>query len=311
MNFFSPTHLKQATASAYNSKINKWISVMPSDKNTLLYIFSHPYFSIVQIRHYLKQNNIDTAQTIHSYIKSIISATEHNINQLTDIDEDDYIESMTKWKDLRQVYHEYANSYRLEQKPSPTQSVKGGSSLKFTDLIKARDELPDESIDKLLLGFYTYVPPVRSDYFATQILSFGETPSYPNYIFHNSNKSYLKITDFKTSKLYKSIEYELPPELHRLLTISLTNKPRKFLFQNKDANSFSRARFSDWASKRLTSIFKKEFTLTFFRHIFVSTLDLNTPPGKLLEISNKMGHSLTQQMLYKWKEQPNKIAIED
>ena len=280
---------------------------MPDDKNTIIYIFLHPYFSVVKLRHFLKEKNIDTSQTIHSYIKAIISAVEHNIIQFKNIDDEKYSNSMTKWKDLRQTYHEYANSYRLQQKPSPTQSVKGGCLLKFNDLINARNELPDGSIDKLLLGFYTYIPPVRSDYFATQILNFGETPTYPNYIFHNSSKSYLKITDFKTSKLYKTIEYELPDELHKQLVLSLSQKPRSFLFQNKDNKPFSRSRFSDWAAKRLTAIFKKEFTLTFFRHIFISTLDLNTSPAKLLEISNKMGHSLTQQILYKWKEQPDTI----
>ena len=155
MNFFKTTHLKQKTASAYNSKLNKWISVMPENKNTMVYIFLHPYFSIVQLRNFLKQHNIDTSQTIHSYIKSILSAADHNMNNFKDIDEEYFLRNMTKWKDLRQTYHEYANAYRLEQRPSPTQSVKGGSSLKFTDLIQTRDALPDGSIDKLLLSFYT------------------------------------------------------------------------------------------------------------------------------------------------------------
>ena len=306
MNFFKTTHLKKATASSYNSKLNKWISIMPENKNTMEYIFLHPYFSTVQLRKFLKQHNIETSQTIHSYIKSIISVAEHNMDKFNN--DEDFSKNMTKWKDLRQTYHEYANAYRLEQRPSPTQAVKGGSSLKFTDLVKTRDALPDGSIDKLLLGFYTYVPPVRSDLFATQIINFGETPTYPNYIFHNSAKSYLTITDFKTSKLYKIIEYELPNELHRQLVLSLAQTPRKFLFQNKDEKPFSRSRFSTWAAMRLTALFKKEFTLTLFRHIFISTLDFNTSPATLLEISNKMGHSLTQQMLYKWKEQKEDAA---
>lgn len=307
MNFFQTTHLKPATSSSYNSKLNKWITIMPENKNNIVYIFLNPYFSIVQLRQFLKQHNIETSQTIHSYIKSIISAVEHNQEQFQIIDEENLSKSMIKWKDLRQTYHEYANSYRLEQRPAPTQAVKGGSSLKFHDLIQVRDKLPDGSIDKLLIGFYTYVPPVRSDFFATQIVNFGETPTYPNHIFYSPEKSYLKITDFKTSKLYKTIEYELPSDLHKQLVLSLTENPRMFLFQNKDGNPFSRSSFSTWASHKLTKIFRKEFTLTFFRHIFISTLDLNTSPLRLLDISNKMGHSLTQQMLYKWKEHPNTI----
>lgn len=311
MNFFENTHLQRPTILSYNSKINKWISIMPSYKNNLKYIFLHPNFSFVQLRQYLKQIDTDTAPTLHSYTKAIISAGEHNKYLFNDLSETDYDKVVTRWKDLRQVFHQYANSYRVEQKPSPTQSLKSGTSLKFTDLTSKRDELQDGSIDKLLLSFYTYIPPVRSDFFATQILDFNETPEYANYIFHNNEKSYLKITDFKTVNLYKSIEYELPSELHRQLVISLKSNPRKFLFENKFGNCFKRKTFSDWASKRLSSIFKKEFTLTLFRHIFISTLDMNTPATYLLDISNKMGHSLTQQILYKWREHPETVIDDD
>jgi len=310
MNFFNDTHLSQPTATNYNNKINKWISLMPPHKNNLSYIFLHPNFSVVTLRQFLTQNNTDTSPTLNSYIKSILSASEHNQNQFNQLSEE-YIKSETRWKELRQITYEYANQYRLEQKPSPTQILKGGSSLKFTDLTSKRDELTDGSIDKLLLSFYTYVPPVRADFFATHIVPFGQTPSYPNYIFYNSDRSYLVLTDFKTSPVYKSIEYELPSELHKQLTMSLTQYPRTFLFLNKDGKCFKRKTFSEWATKKLTTLFKKEFTLTMFRHIYISTLDLNTPAGKLLEISKKMGHSLTQQMLYKWKEAPDKMLDED
>lgn len=311
MNFFPNTHLQAVTASSYNSKMNKWIKSMPEHKNNLSYIFLHPYFSMSNLRKFLVENNIDTAQTIHSYIRAVISAAEHNPKHFTDVDTDTFNNTLKKWKDMRQVYHEYANSYRLQQKPSPTQAKKGGSSLKLEDLIKARDELPDGSIDKLLLSFYTYIPPVRSDYYATQILNFGEIPTYPNYIFHSAQKSHMKITDFKTAKLYKSIEYELPPELHRQLSLSLAESPRKFLFQNKDGQVYSRNRFSAWASLRLTRLFRKEFTLTFFRHIFISSLDFNSSAEVLFDISRKMGHSITQQMLYRWKEHGEAELDED
>lgn len=307
MDFFRNTHLTAATATTYNNKINKWISLMPPHKDTLLYIFFRPNFSVVTLRNFLSKNNTDTAPTLNSYIKAVLSAVEHNPEVFDCVDKQEYTKSENRWKELRQKTYEYANSYRLEQKPSPSQALKGGSSLIFSDIVKVRDELEDGSIDKLLLSFYTYIPPVRADFFSTQLLNFNQTPSYPNYIFYNDSKAYLKITDFKTSPIYKSIEYELPSELHRQLILSLSQSPRTFLFPNKDGKSFTRKTFSEWATKKLTSLFKKEFTLTMFRHIYISTLDLNTPPSELLEISKKMGHSITQQMLYKWKEQPHTL----
>lgn len=301
MNYFTKTHLAHTTAAAYNNKIIKWISIMPEHKNNLRFMYTNPNFSIVTLRQFLLKSNTDTATSVNSYIKAILSSAEHNTSDFNDISQDKYTKSTERWKELRQKTYEYANAYRIEQKPSPTQSNKTGSHLRMNDLIKIRDSLPDTSIDKLLLGFYTYVPPVRSDFYATQILPFNKTPSQPNFIFFNSSKAYLKLTHFKTADYYKSIEYELPSELHRLLSLSLIDNPREFLFQNKLGQPFNPKSFSDWAANRLSILFKKQFTLTLFRHIFISSLDPNTPAEILIEISKKMGHSIVQQMLYKWK----------
>lgn len=308
MNYFSNTHLAHSTATNYNNKINKWIALMPSDKNNISYIFLHPYFSFLTLRQHLAKNNTDTSQTLNSYTKSILSAAEHNSQLFIHIDREKFIKAQNTWKDIRQKTYEHANGYRFENKPSPTQNLKSGSSLKFTDLISKRNELPDGSIQKLLLSFYTYIPPVRADFYSTQLIKFNELPSFPNCIYYNDSKSYLKLTDFKTNTLYKSIEYELPSELHTQLTLSLKDNPRSFLFQNKDGQPFNRKTFSEWATNILTTVFKKEFTLTLFRHIYISSLDPNTPSEVLFDISRKMGHSITQQLLYKWKEQ-NQDAI--
>ena len=114
----------------------------------------------------------------------------------------------------------------------------------------------------------------------------------------------------KTSNIYKSIDYDLPPELHTQLSLSLKQMPRKYLFVSDTGKPFNRDSFSKWASMKLTRVFKKEFTLTMFRHIYISALDLNSTPETLYDISRKMGHSITQQMLYKWKEQ-NEVIEED
>jgi hypothetical protein len=305
MNFFTKTHLQVSTYSAYNNKLNKWISLMPENKNNLRFMYTNPNFSVVTLRKTLLNSNKDTATTLNSYIKAIMSAAEHNLSEFNNVSQEKYSKSTERWKELRQKTYEYANGYRFEQKPSPTQMLKTGSKLKMNDLIKMRDALHDTSIDKLLLGFYTYVPPVRSDFFATEIIPFNATPSYPNFIFYSPDKSYLKLTHFKTSDYYKSIEYELPVELHRLLSVSLTNNPRKFLFQNKSGQPFNHKSFSVWAANRLSILFKKQFTITLFRHIFISNLDPNTPAETLIEISKKMGHSITQQMLYRWTTTPD------
>lgn len=305
MNFFTDTHLSPKTYKPYNSKLNKWISLMPPDKNSITGIFTNPNFAVVTLRKHLAENNVNTFVNLHSYLKAIISCVEHNKHrtEFDSITDEKFTKCAERWKEMMNFAFQESTKYRLQQKPSPTQALKAGSSLTFTDLTSKLAELPDGSIEKLLLSFYTLIPPVRADHYATQILKFGEIPSYPNYIFLSDSKAYLKITDFKTADIYKSINYELPPELHRQLSLSLTLTPRGFLFTNDQLKCFTRNSFSRWASYLLLGIFKKEFTLTMFRHIYISNIDPGSSPEILFDISQKMGHSITQQMLYRWKEQ--------
>jgi hypothetical protein len=310
MNFFPDTHLCEKTYKPYNSKLNKWIALMPDHKNNIRYILTHPNLSVVILRKHLAENNVDTFVNLHSYLKAILSCVEHNSHFFDQVSDEDSKKCMTRWKEMMSYAFQQSTQYRLEQKPSPTQALKGGSSLKLTDLRQKYNELENGSIEKLLIAFYIDVPPVRADHYSTEVLKFGEIPSQPNYIFHSDSKSYLKITDFKTANIYKSIEYDLPPQLHTLLSLSLKQMPRKYLFVSESGKPFNRDSFSRWASMKLMSVFKMEFTLTMFRHIYISDLDLNSSTEILFDIGRKMGHSLTQQHLYKWKEQ-NEIVEED
>jgi hypothetical protein len=239
--------------------------------------------------------------TMNCYVKAIMSATEHNLDLFQHIPKEEMQKSDKRWKELRQITYNHAFAYRMEQEPSKGQAEKSGVSLTLNDLIQKRDSLKEGSMDQLLVGFYTYLPPVRADYYATQIVKQGEQPTEPNYIEWHHDHSRVVITDFKTSRLYKEIKNDLPNELHRSLTISLTNQPRNYLFVNKEGNPFTRNGFSIWSSNRLLSIFQKGLTLTMLRHIYISSLDFNLPPSALKQIGDKMGHHLSQQLLYKWK----------
>ena len=274
---------------------------MPTDKNSIEYILTHPNFSVVTLRKHLTENNVDTFVNLHSYLKAILSCIEHNPQYIDNLSQEDSTKITSRWREMMSFAFQQSTQYRLEQKPSPTQALKAGSSLKMTDLQQKYDELEDGSLQKLLIAFYIYVPPVRADHYATEIIKFDEIPSQPNYICINDSTAYLKITDFKTAPVYKSIEYYVPSPLHTILSRSLELFPRKYLFTNPQGKPFNRDSFSKWASMTLMRTFKKEFTLTMFRHIYISNLDPNTPTEILFDISRKMGHTITQQMLYKWK----------
>jgi hypothetical protein len=230
-----------------------------------------------------------------------MAAVDANRAMVSHLDDIVLKQSDTRWKELRQITYNHAYAYRLEQEPSPLQKQMSGATLTLNDLIHIRDALPDGSIHKLLIGFYTHIPPVRADYYATEIIPFGSTPTQPNYIFHSAEKSRLVITDFKTNKFYHDITQDLPEDLHRQLVLSLASSPRTYLFINKNGEPFTRNGFTKWATEQLFHISKKGLTVTMLRHIYISSLDFNSPPSTLLEIGKKMGHQLSQQMLYKWK----------
>jgi len=301
MNFFTTTHLKPATYNTYNTRLNKWISLFKEEQASLVFVYTHPNYATVTIRNHLKTTGHDSPMTMNCYVKAIMSATEHNLELFQHISKEQMQKSDKRWKELRQITYNQAFAYRMEQEPSKGQSEKSGVSLTLKDLIHKRDSIKEGSMDQLLLGFYTYLPPVRADYYATQIVKQGEQPTEPNYIEWCTDRSRVVITDFKTARLYKEITNDLPNELHRILTISLTNQPRTYLFVNKEGNPFTRNGFSIWASNRLLSIFQKGLTLTMLRHIYISSLDFNLPPSALKQIGDKMGHHLSQQLLYKWK----------
>jgi hypothetical protein len=307
MNYFANTTLQQSTYKKYQLHITRWLALFPEGQNNLTFVYTHPSYSIVQLRKYLSTRSLDSPQSVNAYIKAVMSAAAHNTVLLESIDKEIITQSDAKWKNHRQTTYEMAFSYRQRQEPSLGQAVKSGSTVKLSDIIAHRDGLPDGSIDKLLIGFYTHIPPVRADYHATEILNYGDTPTSPNHIFHNHNQSYLVLTEFKTSKVYHTITNELPAELHRQLTLSLTTTPRRFLFLNQRGQPFTRNGYTKWTANQLFKSLKKDLTLTMLRHIYISSLDFNRPFIELQEIGRKMGHCVTQQVLYRWRDDPTTI----
>jgi integrase len=168
-----------------------------------------------------------------------------------------------------------------------------------------RDTLKVGSPERLLLSLYTYIPPVRADYFEVRInppKSIIED-SKSNYIVLDNEKSALVLQDFKTAAKYKEIRHTLPPPLFQEIQQSLKDKPRNYLFvmQTDSTRPYDRGAFSKWANKVLSDLFKIPMTLTSLRHLFISTLDFNkTRASELEKIGNSMGHSISMQKGYQW-----------
>lgn len=208
-----------------------------------------------------------------------------------------------KWKDVQRTVREPIEQKYKSNKPTVRQEQ---AYIQFDKLVEIRDRLPHGSQEQLLLSMYTHIPPARSDYHKTRI--YTKKPHQDtegNYIVLNNNPT-LVLQDFKTAKIYKKIEIQLPPELVNDIQKSLDIFPRKYLFVSPRTNTpFDiPSSFNTWANRILKNITgKKEFTLSMLRHIYITRRDLKLEEKSGLEqdeIARAMGHSISTQRRYMW-----------
>lgn len=298
MDFFKNTTLAPSSIKLLNAKLNEWLSYLPISQQNITYLLMFPEISNKIL---LEKVSNKSNTNLHNFYTAINSFINHSTDYTSHIPSLTLSDLKKQWCKIRSDNQKPIIERKLEHLPTEIQLQKGGTYLKYDDIIKKRDSLPFGSIERLLLGFYTYLYPVRADYFATEIVTFKQKPSQPNYIRRISpSHSVLTIKDFKTKHRYDKITNVLPQELNDEMVKSLEIMPRKYLFTNQTGQPFTRNSFTVWSKRILTRLFETEMTLTLIRHLFINTLDMNMKPVLLKEISDKMGHDLTTQRLYKW-----------
>lgn len=313
MDFFENTKLHSSSTKLFNSKLNEWVSFMPTHFQSLGSILLHPPLAMDFLNKNIKTN---TNTNKHVYLMSVLSIFRHK-SDIIPYYSDEYItELYITWKDIFNKNEQPIIERRLENKPTDKQQAKGGHQITFSQIQEKRDELPAGSSERLLLSMYTMIPPVRADYFATQIVKGDEVPSQKNYIrIIAPDIIECIITDFKTAKTYKQITHKFPPELISEFTLSLEKHPRTYLFTNTKGEPHTRNSFVLWTRRCLTRIFETDFTLVFFRHSFITNFITNnikpdTTDAEIKEISDKMGHSPEMFRGYKWIKGGAKGAFE-
>lgn len=294
---FHNTSLAESSRTLFGKKLAQFIGFLPKGK-TIDYIIDNP-----ELASKILQNEKSIAQTSanrHMFYSSVVAYLKH-----TDQGRKRAEPLKKRWEAIQKENWEERRQQSVNNEPSKNQIIVA-QTLTWADIIKKRDELKP-GMEKLLLSMYTYVPPVRADYFDVEInpKNIG-AESKSNYIILNKTqpeKSELVIRDFKTVAKYKEIRHPLPSELYKMIQQSLKEKPRDYLFvmPSNVKRPFDRAAFSKWANKILQSLFNVQINLTSLRHLFISTLDFNkTRATDLEKIGNSMGHSIAMQKGYQW-----------
>ena len=299
MNYFEDNEtLAPSSIIQYNARLNKWISLMPKEKQDILHILLYPHESITYLTHLDNTNNTN----LHTYYTAVRSYL-HNTKYLTILINSNTLRTLKDtWSKISSDNKAPIVHRMLQQKPTELQQKKGGTKLTFQDIVKKRDELETGSFSKLLLAFYTYLPPVRADYGSVEIVHDEDETTSPNYIRILESHAVCILTEFKTAKRYKKIENTLPEPLLLELQSSLLKHPRTHLFVNQQNKPFTRNAFTVWTKRILSKLFDTQLTLVIVRHLFLSTLDYNSLSVEhLVELGNKMGHSIQMQRGYVWK----------
>ena len=303
MSYFQGTTLSASTIKVYEPCIQKWRELVP-DKS-LEYIIYNPRQAIRTLALHLKKRekiekkSVCTMNNLRNYIAPILAVLRHSPHIAPTVP--DRQEFAKLWLEILNEVSKPMKDRQKQHLPTVNQSKKGGSRLTYDQIIQRRDQGDLGMYEHLLLSMYTYIYPVRADYYATELVKDGNEPTTANYIRIEKDHSELVIRDFKTAKVYPPIHYpQLPDILHQVILRSLEKEPRLYLFEKPNGKPYSRNSFSQWASRTLHQIFGVEMTLTLIRHHFISTLSMDVPVIELEEIGQLMGHSIPTQRMYKW-----------
>lgn len=298
MSLFNNTSLAESSRKLFSAKLEQFLTFMPKN-STIESIIDNPDLAVKALA---KQTSIvQTEANKHMYYSAVVAYLKH-----TDDGRRRSERTKIRWTEIQKANWEQRRKQGLDNEPLANQA-EVAEKVTWQDIIKKRDTLKTGSVDKLLLSLYTYIPPVRADYYEMRInppkstIEDGKT----NYLIINQSPelSSIVIRDFKTAAKYKEIKHQLPLPLYEELKTSLKEKPRQYVFTMPSDNKrpFDRNSFSKWANKTLKELFTVPVTLTTLRHLFVSTIDFNKTRGTELEaIGNAMGHSIAMQKGYQW-----------
>ena len=283
MDYFKNAKLSEASKKQYTKYIALWLKL---GFDTMKQVIDSPVKAMKALE---DSGASQTPTSRHNYLSAAVAYILHCVPL------DHQPKYRTKWVELQKKNQEPIRE-RIDSQ-EPTEGHKK-NAITWDQVLEAREKHPDN----LLLAFYSYLPPVRADYNKVYLLKPGDPiPKGENYIL--MDKTYrLVLQEFKTAKIYESIEHNLPEPLKKLLDKSLKSDPRSYLFVSPATGQPQSAdQFAKWAGINLSKLLEKKTNLTAFRHAYVQTIDYNQSYKDLKSITNAMGHSVERSILYKLK----------
>lgn len=263
-------------------------------KTDVLHILKHPKEFVKKLTIWADKNDLGTHGK-NNYFSAVISLFYHN--ETFRLENWDLFQ---QWKKIHLEIRHPINEQYATNTPTPRQAE---SFVEYHECVRIMNTLGDGTFEKLLLSMYLIIPPVRSNFANLKI--FQTTPKQKpkgNYIVLGDDPV-LVIQQHKTEKNFQEIRSPLPDALVKQIHLSLEKVPRDYLFvSTRDHTAFKTERaFNAFANRILSKVIKPTFSLTTFRHVFLSRtdLDLKNKTGlELQKFADLMGHSVGQQKKY-------------
>ena len=186
----------------------------------------------------------------------------------------------------------------------------------FREVIKVRTALAKGSRQRLLLAFYTMIPPLRCDLNRVALLQCPasaatisqddvDTVKENNFLCLPADRkkpAILVLREFKTANSAGIWRRTLPMNLTQELWTSLqAESPRRWLFTTKSGSPYTAKNFSKWCCSVLQTLFDRPLTLTLLRHSYLNSMDWNKLTIAAREtLAADMCHSTETQDTYRW-----------
>ena len=186
----------------------------------------------------------------------------------------------------------------------------------FREVIKVRTSLAKGSRQRLLLAFYTMIPPLRCNLNRVALLQCPasaatisqndmDTVKENNFLCLPADRkkpAILVLREFTTANSAGIWRRTLPTNLTQELWTSLqAEPPRRWLFTTKSGSPYTAKNFSKWCCSVLQKLFGKPLTLTLSRHSYLNSMDWNKLTIAAREnLAAAMCHSTETQDTYRW-----------
>lgn len=306
--------LRPASIKTYTSNIVKLHEKMGKGRDVKNLDFLKDYDAVIET---IKDFKLSSRKTALASIVVGLSAYDDKYKNVLDKYRDDMYSDASEYK---KVIEEQNKTQKEDKNWVSIKKLKQVLARTKKDLmgrgVFSKDELNKKEMDMLQqwVAGMIYIgddknPPLRNDITPMSVISnadyrkLSEEDLKKNYLVNQSrNKKFFSLGEYKTAGKYGLKKIDLGSKLNSVMNIWLKYNKTGHLIYNNKGEAMSPNGLTKLLNKTFESTGKK-ISSTLLRHIYITE---KFPPTDTLkekqEVADKMGHSTSQQELYKKKE---------